>query len=323
MYNTDPANLPLASRAGPRPRAGPASPRARSPDRRAASWSRPRRVRELHAGASRIRLRSRRSRRHPPDRTSHRLSWGLSRSVAPLLTLREGRDRDLSSGAMARRLSSPDFVGRSDELARLLSTADLAASGVASIVLIGGEAGIGKSRLLAEVATRLRETGWLDLEGGSVALGDDGLPFGPIVEAMRALVRSVDAATIADAAGPSLPELSRLVPELSGVPADPSAAAAGSEWLQTRIFEGMLRLLGRLGQSQPVLLVVEDLHWADRSTRDLLAYLARNGRDERLLIVGHLPHRRAPSTPPADGLAGRSRASTEGRPVRPCAIRPG
>jgi predicted ATPase len=58
---------------------------------------------------------------------------------------------------MARRLSSPDFVGRSDELRTLLTTADLAASGVASIVLVGGEAGIGKSRLVSEVAARLRD----------------------------------------------------------------------------------------------------------------------------------------------------------------------
>ena len=68
---------------------------------------------------------------------------------------------------MARRLSSLDFVGRSDELGRLFATADVAASGVASIVLIGGEAGIGKTRLVGEVAARLREAGWLDLEGGS------------------------------------------------------------------------------------------------------------------------------------------------------------
>jgi DNA-binding CsgD family transcriptional regulator/tetratricopeptide (TPR) repeat protein len=187
---------------------------------------------------------------------------------------------------MARRLSSPTFVGRSNELGTLLSTADLVASGVASIVLIGGEAGIGKSRLVAEAAGRLRDRGWLVLEGGSVPLGDDGLPFGPIVEALRDLARSVDADTVAAAAGPSLPELARLVPELSGR-ADPlPAPSTQAEWLQTRIFEGILGLLARLGRRSPVLLVIEDLHWADRSTRDLLSFLARNGRDERLLIVG-------------------------------------
>ncbi len=187
---------------------------------------------------------------------------------------------------MARRLSSPVFVGRAAELGVLLAAADTAASGSASLVLIGGEAGVGKSRLVREAATRLGDDGWLVLEGGSVAVGDDGLPFGPLVEALRSLARTVDADRIAAAAGPSLPELARLVPELADVAPDPPMQTGPADWLQVRIFEGVLRLLGRLGEATPVLFVVEDLNWADRSTRDLLAFLGRNLRDERLLMVG-------------------------------------
>jgi predicted ATPase len=135
---------------------------------------------------------------------------------------------------MARRLSSPVFIGRSRELQTLLSTADVAASGGASLALVGGEAGVGKSRLVAEAAARLGDRDWLVLEGGSVALGDDGLPFGPIVEALRALARDVDTARIAAAAGPSLAELARLVPELSGVVADGAVTAGQADWLQIR-----------------------------------------------------------------------------------------
>ncbi len=186
---------------------------------------------------------------------------------------------------MARRVSSPVFIGRDHELRALVSTADLVASGRATLALVGGEAGVGKSRLVAEAATRLRTDGWLVLEGGSVALGDDGLPFGPIVEALRALTHQVDASRIAAAAGSGLPELARLVPELVEMPGDAALPAAQPGWLQVRIFEGLLRILGRLGEATPVLLVIEDLHWADRSTRDLLAFLARNVRDERLLMV--------------------------------------
>lgn len=186
---------------------------------------------------------------------------------------------------MARRLSSPLFVGRSEELGLLLSMADAAASGRASLVLVGGEAGVGKSRLVAEVATRLRDDDWLVLEGGCVAFGDDGLPFGPLVEALRALARQVDVDRVAAAAGASLPELSRLVPELASGGHRTPAAAGPADWLQVHIFEGVLRLLGRLAEATPVLLVVEDLNWADRSTRDLLAFLTRNVREERLLIV--------------------------------------
>ena len=188
-------------------------------------------------------------------------------------------------GCMARRQSSALFVGRTNELHVLLETAKAAASGHASLVLVGGEAGVGKSRLTAEAASRLRDDGWLVLEGGTVALGDDGLPFGPIVEALRALVRDVDHQRIAAAAGSSLPELARLVPELSSVGSAEPVPGSHVDWLQVRIFEGVLRLLGRLGDDTPVLLIVEDLHWADRSTRDLLAFLIRNARDERLMIV--------------------------------------
>jgi DNA-binding CsgD family transcriptional regulator/tetratricopeptide (TPR) repeat protein len=202
--------------------------------------------------------------------------------------------------AMARRLSSPVFVGRVNELHTLFAAADAAASGETALVLVGGEAGVGKSRLTAEVAGGLRGRGWLVLEGGTVALGDDGLPFGPIVEALRALVRDVDAERIAAAAGPNLPELARLVPELSGVGGEDRLPGLQPEWLQIRIFEGVLRLLGRLGDETPVLLLVEDLHWADRSTRDLLSFLARNARDEHLLVVGTFRtdelHRRHPLT---------------------------
>jgi predicted ATPase len=186
---------------------------------------------------------------------------------------------------MARRLSSPVFVGRAEELDVLVSAADAAASGQPALVLVGGEAGVGKSRLVAEAATRLSDDGWLVLQGGSVAVGDEGLPFGPLVEALRQLARTVDADRIAAAAGPTLPELARLVPELADLVPEPLSQTATTDWLRIRIFEGVLRLLGRLGVETPVILVLEDINWADRSTRDLLAFLGRNVRDERLLLV--------------------------------------
>ena len=103
---------------------------------------------------------------------------------------------------MARRLTSPIFVGRSEELKTLLSTADSAADGHPALILIGGEAGVGKSRLVEEAVARLSADNWLVIEGGAVALGEDGLPFGPIVEALRSLARKVDPDVIAEAAGP-------------------------------------------------------------------------------------------------------------------------
>ncbi|MFL5777594.1 MAG: AAA family ATPase [Chloroflexota bacterium] len=202
---------------------------------------------------------------------------------------------------MARRLSSPVFVGRAAELAILLDHADAAERGQAGLIVVGGEAGVGKTRLVSELAAALGERGWLVLEGGTVALGEDALPFGPIVEALRDLIHRVDPAVVAAAAGANLRDLSTLLPELSTTSDRVSVPLTQTEWLQSRIFEGVLGLLGRLGESTPVLLVVEDIHWADRSTRDLLAFLARNLRDERAFVVATFRadelHRRHPLGP--------------------------
>ena len=133
-------------------------------------------------------------------------------------------------------------------------------------------------------------------------MGDDSLPFGPIVEALRVLGRGVDADRIA---GRRRTKLSRSprgwCRKPSGVAGEASTSSGEPEWLQIRIFEGVLRLLGRLGEMTPVMLVLEDLHGADRSTRDLLAFLTRNVRGERLFIVATFRvvermHRRHPLT---------------------------
>jgi DNA-binding CsgD family transcriptional regulator/tetratricopeptide (TPR) repeat protein len=200
--------------------------------------------------------------------------------------------------AMARRLSSPVFIGRSTELEALRQAAAAAESGRASLVLVGGEAGVGKSRLLGELTARGRADGWRVLEGATISVGADGLPFEPIVAALRSVARELGADRVASLAGPSLGDLARLVPELAASGTHVPMPVSQAEWLQVRTFEGVLGLLGRLGESAPVMLVIEDLHWADRSTKDLLTFLARNGRTERLLIVGSFRtdelHRRHP-----------------------------
>ncbi len=214
---------------------------------------------------------------------------------------------------MARRVTSPVFVGRAVELAGLLAAVEAASDGHSSMTLIDGEAGIGKSRLVAELVAEVRDhgeagepagtedragareraasggsaasPGALVLAGGCVQLGESGLPFAPIVEALRSLVGQVPAEELAGALGPSAVELARLVPELSDRPEPEASPFQAGDWLQARIFEGFLGLLGRLGASSTVVLVIEDLHWSDPSTRDLLAFLARNLRAERLAIV--------------------------------------
>ncbi|HET9558285.1 MAG TPA: AAA family ATPase, partial [Actinomycetota bacterium] len=209
---------------------------------------------------------------------------------------------------MTATLTSPTFVGRTEELARLAAAGERAAGDVPTSVLIGGEAGVGKTRLVGEVVAAARAAGVTVLHGGCVELGGEGVPFAPLVEALRAFVRDLDEPALATMVpGRSRVELARLRPEL-GPPAGPGAgdrAAFGGDpgpWSeQGRLFELLLGLLERLGSERPALLVVEDLHWADRSTRDLLAFLVRNLRHGRLLLVmtyrSDELHRRHPLRP--------------------------
>jgi len=200
--------------------------------------------------------------------------------------------------AMTATLTSATFVGRTEELARLAAAADRAAAGTPTAVVVGGEAGVGKTRLVGELVASARQAGATVLVGGCVELGGEGLPFAPLIEALRGFVRDLDEPELAQLVpGRARVELARLLPELG--PGGPGPDAAGSE--QRRLFELLLVLLERLGSERPAVLVVEDLHWADRSTRDLLAFLVRNLRHGRLLLVmtyrSDELHRRHPLRP--------------------------
>ena len=195
--------------------------------------------------------------------------------------------------AVATRVASPEFIGRRRELGSLTDAVVRGTAGDAVVALVGGDAGMGKSRLVAEVADTARERGWLVLEGGCVSLGNgEGLPFAPIVEALRrlpAMIAAGQAGTILDIDELRMLEtsdLGRLLPELGAVAAPDPDVFDRPGWVQARIFEGLLVLLRSLGERIPVLLVVEDLHWADSSTRDVLSFLARNARTERLAVIG-------------------------------------
>jgi DNA-binding CsgD family transcriptional regulator/tetratricopeptide (TPR) repeat protein len=181
---------------------------------------------------------------------------------------------------MGGRVASPTFVGRVEELSVLEAAQGRAANGEPAVVLVGGEAGVGKTRLMAELTDRCRATGARVLAGGCLPAGGDGLPYAPIVEALRPLPGELGVDAVRQLVGPSWSELARLLPSLGEPASGPTGPAA-----QARLFELLLGLLGRLGEQAPLNLVVEDLHWADQSTRDLLAFLVRNLRRERLLLV--------------------------------------
>ena len=175
---------------------------------------------------------------------------------------------------------SPVFAGREHELEVLAGAFTAAAGGTPAFVLLGGEAGGGKSRLAAEFAAGVSGRARL-LTGGCVELSGPGLPYAPFAAAVRGLVRERGAAEVAALLpGQSAGELATLLPGFGAppVPADPETARA-------RLFELVLVLLEALTDQQPLVLIIEDVHWADQPTRDMLSFLARNLRDAAVLVV--------------------------------------
>ena len=198
---------------------------------------------------------------------------------------------------VTRRLSSPTFIGRHQERAWLGDLlAEQHADHVATI-LIGGEAGVGKTRLVTEFAERAAAGGWRVLVGHCLELGESGLPFAPIVEAFRDLPDLLDPNVLARVLASGRAEIGNLVPTLADGSA-PAEARPADEATQARLYEFILAMIGRLAAEAPLVLEIEDLHWADRSTRDLLRFLARNVRRGPLLIVATFRtdelHRRHP-----------------------------
>ena len=190
--------------------------------------------------------------------------------------------------ASMARVSSPIFVGRGAELKRLSEALELATNHRPATRLVGGDAGIGKTRLVSEFVAGARASGAHVMIGDCLQLGETGLPYAPFVGALRPLIRSLPHERLDELIGPGASELSHLLPDLGSPPApagrrdrNPSAGVA-----QARMFEIVFGLLRRLADDQPVVLILEDLHWADSSTRDLLRFLVRNARDARFLVIG-------------------------------------
>ena len=199
------------------------------------------------------------------------------------------------------------LVGRSAELARLRALLDDAASGAVA-ALVGGDAGVGKSRLVSEVTAIAAGQGFTVLCGQCAEIGDS-VPYLPFADAIRTASPEVEAAVKAR------PVLARLLPD-GGEGGDPETDRAALT--RQQMFGTVLGLLAELSARAPVLLVLEDLHWADASTRDLLTFLLRMLHGERVAIIGTYRtddlHRRHPLRPvagrPAQAPLGDLRCSS-------------
>ncbi len=214
---------------------------------------------------------------------------------------------DFAGGRAVRGLP---FTGRDAERARIEAQWDRAARGFGGVVIVSGEAGVGKTRLVGEIA-RLA-----DAQGARVYTGTtsfpESLPYQCIVEALRAafpvlVAQPLDSLTLGVLAG-ILPELraqGRELPEVTPLPPERESA---------RLFDSLAAAAKSLCGSRPLMLVLEDLHWAADATIDALAAIARRIDRSRLLIVGTYREEETPATHPLRRLAdalGAERRMTE------------
>ena len=188
--------------------------------------------------------------------------------------------------AASRRAISPVVVGRDAELAILGRAIAEMGSGPPRVVIIGGEAGIGKTRLLDEAIARTHGAIRV-VRGHGLAFGSD-IPYLPFAEMLRGLVRE-EPAEAADLLGPARPELARLMPELSTERVDRRALLArpvgDGRFERLRLFEALLRTAERIALATPTLFAIDDLQWVDAASLELLAFLAHNVRAGSALLV--------------------------------------
>ena len=200
----------------------------------------------------------------------------------------DGPTRHDDSVTLPTGTPSP-FVGRAPDLAALVGLVGLP-DGPGGAVLLGGDAGVGKTRLLAELGRAAETAGWRVLVGHCLDFGADGLPYLPFSEIFGRL--AAEAPALARSVVERSPDVARLMP---GRPADESAVTRAT------LLEALPVALDHLTRSAPVLLVLEDVHWADPSTRELLGLLlARRGSPRLAVVVSYRTddlHRRHPLRP--------------------------
>ena len=185
-------------------------------------------------------------------------------------------------------LAHPDttlpLVGRAEEREQITTAWKKAREGTPHLVLVGGEPGVGKTRLVAEVARQAHADGAVVLFGRC----DDemGVPYQPFAEAIASFAASMpDAGALADVLGPAAADLARLVPSLTSRLQLAEPLRADPETERYRLFEGVASFLSTLSAQAPVVLFVDDLLWAARPTLLLLRHLARHRASEPLLVV--------------------------------------
>jgi DNA-binding SARP family transcriptional activator/RecA/RadA recombinase len=211
-----------------------------------------------------------------PSAATRELAAGLRATPAPAL-----RPADEQAPGRLRTRAVAPLVGRDDALEALEGAWAQTADGTRRLALVSGEPGIGKTRLAAELVARVQADGGAALAGRCTPEGH--IPYAPFAEALGGLAAAVGPAALADAVGVQAGELARVVPSLPDAPApgDPDGA-------RHRLLAAVDAALVAVGRTDGLLLVLDDLHWADAPTLGMLAHLAGSPERARLLIVATL-----------------------------------
>lgn len=181
-------------------------------------------------------------------------------------------------------VSSPEMVGRQADLTWLEGLLEAAREGAPRTAVLGGEAGIGKTRLVHEFVQGLRADVRV-LAGQSVDLGEVAAPYAPVKTALRSLVAEIGGDAALSAVGPGRAALTALLPELASGDDGAAAPALSGAAATGRLHEAIAVLLETVSRDRPTVLVIEDLHWIDAASLALLRFLMRALTASRVLIV--------------------------------------
>jgi len=184
-----------------------------------------------------------------------------------------------------RRVSSSVLVGRDRELARLGEAFEDGDRGRATFLLVAGEAGVGKTRFAAAAGEMGRLRGSHVLVGSCLDMGGDAQAFAPLRESLRRLRSEIGPEAFEHVGGTRRDGLGMLLSGTETAGPRLETVGVGADTGQARLFDAWLGLLRQLGKTGPPLFIVEDLHWADRSTFDLLRYLAHNDLEVPFVVL--------------------------------------
>ena len=211
-----------------------------------------------------------------------------------------------------RSVICPVLIGRQAAVEATAVLLERARSGVGGILLMAGEAGIGKSRLLRETGAQARAQGFVVLKGACFD-ADRAVPFAPLLDLVRELSATTSPAAVAHVLAPAAAELVRAFPELAPIfPDPPRLETLDPEQERRRLFHAVAETITTLARTQPTLLAIEDLHWGDEASLDLLLHLARRVATQPVVLA--LSYRSDEVGPPLQRLLAeldRTRVVTE------------